>query len=40
MIVDNSIVCFGYYINNGVPITSWYDDWSDIDVDLQPFSDA
>ncbi|KAK8832881.1 hypothetical protein WA577_001699 [Blastocystis sp. JDR] len=32
VIVDNSIVCFGYFINNGVPITSWYDDWSDIDL--------
>ncbi|KAK8809382.1 hypothetical protein WA171_000966 [Blastocystis sp. BT1] len=29
VIVDNSISCFGYHIENGIPIRPWYNDWED-----------
>lgn len=29
IIVDNSIACFGYHIENGIPIRPWYNDWND-----------
>ena len=29
MIVDNSISCFGYHLENGIPIRPWYNDWND-----------
>ena len=32
MIVDNYISCFGYNIENGIPIISWFDDRSDHEV--------
>ena len=32
VIVDNYISCFGYNIENGIPIISWFDDRSDHEV--------
>lgn len=32
MIVDNSMVCFAYHLNNGIPIPSWFDNWEDREV--------
>ena len=29
VIVDNAVHSFGYQLDNGVPITSWYDDYAD-----------
>lgn len=31
-IVDNSVYSFGYQINNGVPIISWYSDKGDVEL--------
>ena len=32
MIIDNSIVSFGYNLDNGIPICSWFDNWKDQEV--------
>ena len=32
MIIDNSIVSFGYHLDNGIPICSWFDNWKDQEV--------
>lgn len=26
------MVCFAYHLNNGIPISSWFDNWEDREV--------
>ena len=32
VLVDNAAYSFGYQINNGIPIISWHDDRSDVEL--------
>ena len=41
VLIDNSITVFGFQINNGIPITSWYEDHQDEELlTLLPFLES